>query len=299
MDMTEQSQSDLPLPDYSSLHHSSNPYDTSCCYKCSTLALVKNKLSMRPPWECSIDILRISHASTDQQLKQHTIPILNYHGLRMSSDVHANVFFRPTFFCHQSSEDDVCKSHKLVLWRTNDHILTVHNYTEEEGVSREPVATFTPAPQGKTLELSTAWGHAKMKISADLQLLGFLLARYLHLWSLKSHEKLHTVYLEGIPGLRTRMLALGHVYSLFGTLHEGGEIVLLSTHTNEVVWRCESFREHRFHMRLRQMQFSGVVHEEWMSDVHILCPANTPFVLYTGQDQAQHEATTISGLAFS
>lgn len=289
-----QSNSDLQLPDFSSLHHPSNPYDVSCCCKCSTVALVKNKLSMRPPWECSIDMLYISRAPVDQQVKQHTIPILNYDQLRLASDVHANVVFRPTFFCQQSSE---CTSHKLVLWRTNDHMITVHNFSEKEGVSEEPVATFIPVPQGKTLDLSTAWGHARMKFSADFQLLGFLMARYLHLWSLVTYEKLRTIYLQSIPGLRSWMLALGHVYCLFGTLHDRGEMVLVSTQTDQVVWRCESFLQPGSEAaRLRHVQLNGVVHEDWMNDVHKLCPANAPFLLYTCLHQL--DPIAMSGLAF-
>ena len=288
----------LQLPDFSSLHHRSNPYDISCCHTCSTVALVKNKLSMRPPWEFSIDIVRVSNDPPDQQVKEYTIPILNYDTMRLSSDVHTNVVFRPTFFCQQPShEGDSCTSHKLVLWRTNDHTITVHNYSEKEGVSNEPIVTFTPASQGKTVELSTAWGHARLKFSADYQLLGFLMARYLHLWSLVTYEKLQTVYLDGIPGLRSWTLALGHVYSLFGTLHEEGEMVVVSTQTGKVVWRCKSFLEPGVGSPMRHGQLHGVVDEDWMNGVHKFCPTNTPLVLYSHLPQL--EAIGLSGLAFS
>ena len=288
------SSSVLQLPDFSSLHHPSNPYDVSCCCECSTIALVKNKLSMRPPWECNIDMLDISQAPEDQQIKQHTIPILSYDKLRLSSDVHANVVFRPTFFCQQSSELGSCVSHKLVLWRTNDHIITVHTHTEE-GISETPVATFNPIPQGKTLELSTAWRNAKVKFSADFQLLGFLMACYLHLWNMNTCVKLHTIYLEGIPGLRSWMLAIGHVYSLFGTLHEGGEMAIVSTQTGQVVWKCKDFLQPGLEIENLQ-QFHMVVHEDWMSDVYKLCSANAPFFLYSCTDPSG--SITISGLAF-
>ena len=291
---------ELRLPDFSSMHHPSTPYFTDCCSECSTVALVKNKLSMRPPWECDIDMLSISATGVDQQLKQHTIPILNYDQMRLSSDVHANVVFRPTLFCERSSDAGLCASHKLILWRTNDHTITLYDCsTEEEGILIKPVATFTPVPQGKSLELSTAWGHAKLKLSADRTLLGFLMARRLHLWSLHTHTKLRTVHLEGIPGLRSWMLALGHVYSLFGTLHEEGEMVLVSTHTGQVVWRCESL--HRPPIPGRTASFkalNGVVHEDWLSDVHRQCPINTPFLLYT-YIYLQSEAVAMSGLTFS
>ena len=290
---TPTEQHSLQPPDFSSLHHPSNPYHASCCSKCSTIAMVKNKLSMRPPWECHIDMLHISDPPS-QQVKQYTIPILNYDRLRLSSDVHSNVVFRPRFFSQQSSAvDRVCTSHKLILWRINDHVITVHDYSEEEGISSEPIATFTPAPQGKTLELSTAWGHARMELSSDSRLLGFLMARYLHVWSLTTYEKLHTVFLEGIPGLRSWILALGHVYSLFGTLHELGEVVLVMTQTGEVVWRCGSFLKPQFGSIVGHREFDGVVHEDWMSDVDKLCPIDTPLLLYKGLDQP------ISGLAFT
>ena len=257
----------LRLPDFSCLHHPSNPYDSSCCSNCSTVALVKNKLSMRPPWECGIDLLHIqSKASLDQQVEQHTIPILDYDKMRLASDVHANVVFSPTFFCRESSGGGLCASHRLVLWRTNDHVITIHSTSQGGGISGEPEATFTPAPQGKTQELLTAWGHAKLRLSADFQLLGFLMAHRIHLWSLETNQKLHTVFLEDIPGLRSQVLVLGHVYSLFGTFHEGGEMVLTLTHSDQVVWRCESFLEPgEVESGTRQ---SSVVGEDWMSDVY-------------------------------
>ena len=283
----------LMTPDSSSEHHPSIPYDASCCSNCSTVALVKNKLTMRPPWEFGIDLL---HLGRDHQLEEHTLPILNYDKMRLSSDVHANVVFKAFFICREpSTGGSMCKSHKLVLWRTNDHTITVHRFSNEEGVSQEPDTTFSPVPQGKTLELSTAWGNAKMKISADFTLLGFLLARHLHLWSLDTNQKLSTVYLEGIPGLRSWMLALGHVYSLFGTLHEGGEMVVVVTRTGEVVWRCESFLGNGRESNVSQLQVNGVVHEDWMSDVYRLPPSGTPFLLYS----SMNSPTYVSGLAFT
>lgn len=285
----------LHLPDFSSVHHPSNPYTSSCCSKCSTVALVKHKLSMRPPWECSIDILHISNQEHDQQIKSHTIPILNYDKLRLSSDIHANVAFRPFVFS-QHSRGDLCTSHKLVLWRTNDHVITVHNCSEE-GISKEPEATFIPVPQGKTLELSTAWGHAKVKISADFQLLGFLISRHLHLWSLKTNEKLRTVYYEGIPGLRSWIFALGHVYSLFGTFYEGGELVVVSTQTNKVVWKCESFLVQVSDSSVTPMMYSSILHEDWMNDVHKLCPVNIPYLIYMSSHHLSAVGT--SALAFT
>ena len=281
-------------PDFSSEHHPSIPYSPSCCSSCSAVALVKNKLSMRPPWEFGVDVLHLSRDG--QQLKEHTVPILNYDKMRLSSDVHANVTFRAYFFCKEPSESDTCQSHKLLLWRTNDHIITVHSYSDQEGVSREPEATFSPLPQGKTLELSTAWGQTKLNLSADFRLLGFLIARRFHLWSLETNRKLNTIDLEGIPGIRSWMLALGHMYSLFGTLHDEGEIVLVATKTGEVVWRCQSFLGEGDEMiGGRPFQLSGVVHEDWMSNVHRPCPKDTPFLLYS----PLNTPTFISGLALS
>ena len=280
-------------PDIASEHHPTIPYSSSCCTSCSAVALVKNKLSMRPPWEFGVDFL---HLSRDQQVKEHTVPILNYDQMRLSSDVHASVVFQAFFFCKGSaSESDTCRSHKLVLWRTNDHVITVHTYSDKGGVSREPDATFSPAPQGKTLELSTAWGHTKMKLSSDFRLLGFLIARQFHLWNLETNKKLSTIDLEGIPGLRTRMMALRHVYSLFGTLHKGGEMVLVATRTGEVVWRCQSFLGEGERLREGPMEPCGVAHEEWMSDVQRSPPMDTPFLLFS----PMNTPTYISGLALT
>ena len=132
-------------PECSSEHHPTTPYSTSCCASCSAVVLVKNKLSMRPPWEFGVDLL---HLSREQQVKEHTVPILNYDQMRLSSDPHANVVFQVFFFCKEAitSESDTCKSHKLVLWRTNDHVITVHSYSNRGGVFREPDAMFSPTP---------------------------------------------------------------------------------------------------------------------------------------------------------
>ena len=75
---------------------------------------------------------------------------------------------------------------------------------------------------------------------------------------------------------------MGHVYSLFGTLHEEGEVVLVATKTGEVVCRCQSFLEEAGdQFGERPLQMSGVVHEEWMSDVQRLFPVDTPFLLFS------------------
>ena len=274
----------LKTPDFSSEHH---PSDASCCSNCSTVAIVKNKLTMRPPWEFGIDLL---HLGRDDQLEEHTLPILNYDKMRLSSNVRANVAFRAFFICREpSTGDSMCKSHKLVLWRTNDHTITVHRFSNEEGVSEEPDATFSPMPH---LELSNAW-VAEIEISADFSLLGFLIARHLHLWSLDTNQKLSTVYLEGNLGVCSWMLALGHVYSLFGRLYQGGEMVVVVTRTGEVVWRCKSFLGNG--SESNELLINGVVHEDWMSDVYRLPPSGTPFLLYS----PVNSPTYVSGLAFT
>ena len=285
------SASPMHPPEFSSEHHPSTPYDASCCRSCSTVALVKNKLSMRPPWEFGVDLLRLSR---HQQVNQHIVPILHYDQMRLSSDVHTNVVFSAYFFCQVPAKgEDSCKAHKLVLWRTNDHMITVHSIREEEEIPSKPDAVFSPLPQGKTLGLSTAWGHAKMKISSDFKMLGFLISHQFHLWSLETNQKLQTLHLEGIPGLRSWILALGHVYTMFGTLHKGGEVVVVVTQTGEVIWRCQSFLGEGKESNLVQLHHNGMLLEDWMSDVYTLPPRKTPMLLYS----SVNSPTCISGLS--
>ena len=288
---------ELKYPEFVSLHHPSNPYVASCCSQCSVMALVKNKLTMRPPWDLNVDMVNISASEAENTVVPYTIPILAYDKMRLSSDVHANVVFRPMFLCGSTADSGTCTSHKLILWRTNDHTITIHNCSESEGISGKPNATFTPVPQGKTMEMSTAWGHAKLKVSADQELLGFLMSRYFHVWSLTSYNKLLTIFLHGIPGLRSQMLALGHMYALFGTLHEDGCLVLVSTQTGGVVWECSSFTEPLEASRVATFKnISGIVHEEWMSDTCQICPPKAPFLLYSFE---QDQLVAMCGVAFS
>ena len=273
---------ELKPPECSLFYHPSIPYAVSCCSQCSILMLVKNKLTMRPPWQCRIDAVDMS-ASSDEKVEEHVIPIASYDKMRLSSDVHANVVFRPTLICSESAGDLLqCSSHNLILWRTNDHTIFIHGYTSEEGVSEKPLATFFPVPQGRTMETSTAWGHAKLKTSSDNELLGFLMSRYLHVWSLKSYDKLVIVFLHGIPGLRSQFLSLGHLYALFGTLHEDGSLVFVSTQTGGVIWECSGFVE-RQKPRGRVVNYeesAGVVSDVWMSSVYAALPGQLPLLLY-------------------
>ena len=288
---------ELKLPEFSLYHQPSISYDIACCSQCSILMLVKNKRTMRPPWQCSIDTVDMS-AISDEKVEEHVIPIASYDKMRLSSDVHANVVFRPTLICSESAGDLLqCSSHNLILWRTNDHTIFIHGYTSEEGVSEKPLATFSPVPQGRTMETSTAWGHAKLKTSSDNELLGFLMSHYLHVWSLKSYDKLVIVFLHGISPLISQFLSLGHMYTLFGKFDGGDSLVLLSTRTGEVVWECLGFDElqkSRYSMVYNYNTFGGVVRDDWMSSVYTTLPSQLPLVLYIHQRDQQMDMVALA-----
>ena len=286
---------ELKPPELALFYHPSIPYAVACCSQCSILTLVKNKLTMRPPWQCSIDAINMS-ASSDEKVMEHIIPIVSYDKMRLSSDVHTNIVFRPTLVCSGGAGDpSQCSSHKLILWRTNDHTIYIHSYTSEEGVSEKALATLSPVPQGRTMEMLTAWGHAKLRVSSDNELLGFLMSRYLHVWSLKSYDKLVIIFLHGIPGLRSQFLSLGHLYALFGTLHEDGSLVLVSTQTGGVIWECSGFVQ-RLKSRDQVVNYeesAGVVRDDWMSSVYATLTPQLPLLLYMHHPGQQMDMFTL------
>ena len=150
-------------------------------------------------------------------------------------------------------------------------------------------------------------------ISFDRKLLGVLQGTYdgsppatLHLWSLTSSDCTKVDEVE-INQSHLVLHAVGHTYSILGTCYrEVLNIMVVSTHRGETVWKCSSAIDNievympgfGYSLMHSTLEVLTVTKEEWLNDVHTASSPFIPFMTFTNFAEAVQGNLAIDGLSF-
>ena len=114
-------------------------------------------------------------------------------------------------------------------------------------------------------------------ISTDHQLFGAIIAPFhfyvwnTQTWQLQTSADLK--WLQECGATSSKLLAIGHLYTVIGTRTEGVNLHIVATKTGRVIYNCQKFSSGH-PVKLDQI---NVVNEDWLNDVYCF---NSPFFLY-------------------
>jgi hypothetical protein len=177
-----------------------------------------------------------------------------------------------------------CSNHLLLLQWANTVAGYVFSVKGESAIlSRTPYLSYVAPCDSLDASLMNTGGlNTELVLSPDLQLLGMVFQAQLHVWDLWSGRKLSRSDLPS-PLHETfeqiRLLALGHFYTIIGLEFSTCLLVVL-THTGQVVARCDDFARQHSHMVPPYTELLCVCEEQWLSDISTPCSAQCMVVFW-------------------
>ena len=282
--------------------HGDPMYDTElslgCCELCA-LVVMSKLVSFHNVDEQSFWDLRFIRLGLDQtQPRSYVLRFKLYHGNR--DIVGRTVAYGKRKVCLVSEAPPTggtCSTHLVLLQWANavaGYVLTWKG--NSASLSRHPHLRYSaPCETLDSAVVSRGGLNTEMTLSADSQLLALVFQTRLHVWNLWSARELSAADLP--PHMhkrfeRIRLLALGHFYTVIG-LEFSTSLLVLLTHTGQVVKRCSDFARQHSHMLPPYTELLCVSNEQWLSDIAEPCTATRCMVVFWNKTNRSLEAVLL------
>ena len=137
--------------------------------------------------------------------------------------------------------------------------------------------------------------------SSDGKLFGILQKETYHIWVVASSGCRKVSEVNNTK--RYKMVALGHIYSIFLFVSRGltVTVVVMSTHTGETVWTFVQPPKQQYSCTVGEnpdLDFLTVIREEWLNDIHTSCLLSGPFIVFENSVEAKKGNSAVDGLSF-